>query len=258
MPFLAEGTLVAFGLYLVRTSAMVLAAPLLGSGARFPGYKIGLIGILSLLMFSVDGRPVPEAVEPLVFAAMALREVLIGLALAFVLEAVLLAVRVAGEILGHEMAFTISSQVDPVTGVNTALISRVYEGLFLIGLLAVNGHHHLLRALGSSFERAPVGALPGERSLPLVVEGLFVEMFSAGLTFAAPAMVLLMLVSILVGLLARAVPQLNILEISFSLRILVALFAMFLFAPLLEPAVDRLFGGLVTGLDGVLLALERD
>ena len=64
-----------------------------------------------------------------------------------------------------------------------------------------------------------------------------------------------MLVSILIGLLARAVPQMNVLEIGFTLRISAALLAMYLFAPLLEPALRVLYERLDSGLTGFLEVL---
>ena len=69
---------------------------------------------------------------------------------------------------------------------------------------------------------------------------MFGEMFRAGIVFAAPVMVFLTIVSAMIGLLARAVPALNVLEIGFTLRVIVALVAMFVFAPLTGPALDSL------------------
>ncbi len=234
------GSLEAFGLYLVRSGAMVMSAPLLGVGAQFNGYKIGLILALAVVLYLTTGKPLGE-VEPIAYGAMALRETLLGLFLAFVLHLTMLAVRVAGEMIGHEMGFMVARQVDPATGVSTPLVTSVYEGFFMLALLAVNGHHWLLRALGASFERAPIGSLNVDDGLASLAQRLFAEMFEAGLVFAAPVMVLLFLVSALIGLLARAVPQLNILEIGFSLRIILALCAMYLFAPLLAPAMERVY-----------------
>jgi flagellar biosynthetic protein FliR len=253
---LSPGTLSTLGLVLVRTSAFVLASPLLGDGSGFGGYKVGLIGVLSLLSFAVLDVPLEAAVGPLEFGAMAAREALIGIALAFVMQCALLAVRVGGELIGHEMAFNMSSIADPATGINTPLITRIYEGLFLLGFLAVDGHHLLVRALADSFARAPVGHVAVEAGLAQGVRILFSEMFTAGLTFAAPVTVLLVLVSLLIGLLARAVPQLNVLEVGFTLRILVALVAMLVFAPLFAPAMAGLYEALDAGLETMLEGLE--
>jgi flagellar biosynthesis protein FliR len=68
-------------------------------------------------------------------------------------------------------------------------------------------------------------------------------------------MVFLMLVSALIGLLARAVPALNVMEIGFTLRVLVALVALFLFAPLMEPALRALHQDFLRWLERGLSAL---
>lgn len=253
---LEPGTLAALGLFLVRTSAFVLATPFFGSPAIFGGVKVGLIASLALVLFSVHGAPLPAASAPGVFVAFALREVLVGVALAFVLQAVVLAVRVAGEMIGNEMAFNMAGVVDPGTGIHTPLVTQLYEGLFLLGLLAVDGHHLLLRGLASSCERAPVGAAELDTGLARTAVSLVGDLFSAGVTFAAPVLALLLLSSVLIGLVARTLPQANVLEIGFSLRILVGLGAMLLCAPLVAPALSRLYSALDLGLERMLVALE--
>ena len=157
MEFFPPGTLEAFGLYLTRTSALVLAAPLFGTGTGFAAWRIGLIVSLAFLLYSVSGVPLDHAPAPIEYAALTLRELLIGAFLAFTLQAVVVAVRVAGETIGTEMGFNMASQLDPLTNVQTPVITQLYEIFFFIGLLAVNGHHLLLRALERSFERAPIG-----------------------------------------------------------------------------------------------------
>jgi flagellar biosynthetic protein FliR len=232
-------TLSAFGLVLVRTSALVVSTPMLGSGTGFAGHRIGLIFFLSLLLYAVCGAS-PLVAEPIELGALALREVLIGTFLGLALHLALLAVRVAGELVGQEMGFLVARQVDPTSGVATGLVTSLYENVFLMVLLALDGHHWLLRSLERSFELAPIGRLTLSERLVPTAQAMFAEMFRAGIVFAAPVMVFLLLVSLLIGLLSRAVPALNVLEVGFTLRVLVALGAMFLFAPLLEPSLRAL------------------
>ena len=249
MPELPPGVLEAFALYLVRTSALVLSSPLLGLSASFSGYKVALIFSLSLLLYAVDGGALPPETGTLAFGIMALREILIGLFLSFVLLLFLLAVRVAGELIGHEMGFAMARQIDPESGIQTPLVTRVYETFFLLALLAMDGHHWMIRALGESFARAPVGDVALGGGTIDLAQRLFSQMFAAGLTFAAPVMVLMVLVSILMGLLARVVPTLNVLEVGFSVRIAMALVAMFVFAPLMAPIMQELGTRLFSALD---------
>ena len=242
-----------FMLVLTRTGALVVSAPVLGIGTGFVGYRITLIGFLSLLLYSTGGGPVQA--EPLELALMALRETVIGVFFGLLVHLALLVVRTAGELVGQEMGFLVARQVDPNTGVGSSLVTGLYENLFLLFLLALDGHHWLLRSLARSFQYAPIGRLEiGEKLAPTAV-AMFSEMFRAGLVFAAPVLVFLMLVSAVIGILARAVPSMNVMEIGFTLRILVALGAIFLFAPLLDPALRNLDQQLLSWLDRGLAAL---
>lgn len=249
------GTLEALGLFAVRTSAMVLSSTVFTMGAAFTGYKLALIGALSLVLYTAVGEPIASNPDPWLYAAMGLREVLIGLFMGLVVQMVLLSVKVAGQLIGHEMGFAMAGQIDPESGVATPLVTRLYENLFLIGLLAVGGHGWLIQSLALSCERAPVGAIGIDGQMTATLLTLFTQMFGAGISFAAPVMVMLTLVSILIGLLTRAVPYLNILEISFTVRITFGLVGIYFFLPLVEPVMRGLFSqlneALATGLDAL-------
>jgi len=242
-----------FVLVLVRTGALVMASPFLGQGTGFAGYRVALIGFLAFLLYAAAGAPVDA--PPIELALMALREALIGIYLGFLLQLVLLAVRVAGELVSQEMGFMVARQVDPTNGVASSLITNLYENLFLLVLLALDGHHWMLRSLERSFAYAPLGRLALGRQMAPTALAMFGEMFRAGIVFAAPVLVFLMIVSLLIGFLARSVPALNVLDIGFTLRVLVALGGLFLFAPLMEPAMRALHQDLLRWLERGLAAL---
>ena len=77
-------------------------------------------------------------------------------------------------------------------------------------------------------------------------------MFVAGLTIAAPVLVLLVLTSILIGLLTRMVPTINVMDIGFTARIAVGFVALLVFSPFLAPAFESLYTALMNGLDRAL------
>ncbi len=256
MMFLEDGTLEAFGLYLTRTSALVLAAPLLGLSASFSGAKLGVIAVLSIVLYLAGGEALGYAPGVMEFALMAGREVMIGLFLAFILHMVLLAVRVAGVMVGHEMSFNMSNLVDPGTGQSSPVIAVLYETLFLLALLAADVHLWLVRALAASYERAPIGYLDWSSGAAQALTSMFSQLFTAGITFAAPVMVLLSVVSLLMAILIRAVPQINVIEFGFNLRVVGGLVALLLFSPWIAPASESLLDALMRHLGAGLDALE--
>jgi flagellar biosynthetic protein FliR len=235
---LLEEMAAGFLLVLARTGALIGTAPLFGQGVGFVAHRVVLTVALSFLLYVVAGGPV--AAEPVELALMMLREVLIGVFLGTLLVVVLAAVRIAGELIGQEMGFLTGRQVDPVSGVATTLIPSLYESLFVLLLLVWNAHHWLLGALERSFALAPVGRLALGARLSETVVALFGEMTRAGIVFAAPVLVFLLIVSLVIGFLARAVPSLNVLEVGFTLRVFVALIALVVLAPLFEPGMRTL------------------
>ena len=256
MELFEPAAMLALGLFLARTSALVIACPLFGGQASFEGYRLALITTLTAVFWSTSGVPLEPGVGAPEYVLLVLRELGVGLFLGFVTQMILVVLRVSGELVGHEMGLAMAGQVDPITGTNTPVVSRFYEIFFFLGLLAVDGHHLILRSLAQSFDRAPVARLHFDLPVVEFARSLFVQTFAAGLGFAAPVMIVLLLVSILTGLLSRAVPQLNVLEISFSLRVSLALVAMFVFAPLLAPAMQHLYASLATALDEAVGVLE--
>jgi len=250
------GMLESVGLFATRTGALLLLTPLIGSGASFQGYKIALVVSVSAAMFLAQGLP-PVVVDSWFELALHIgREMALGFSLAFVLHLVLTAMRVGSELIGNEMAFTMANSVDPSTGESMPVLSRMNESLFFLALLSVDGHHWVVRALAESFDRAPVGALQIGADLPHMIASFFSQMFSAGIAFAAPMLALLMMVSLVIGLIARAVPQVNVLEMGFSLRVGGGLAAIGLLSPTLAPAMHALLEHFMAGLEAGLDAIE--
>lgn len=253
--YVPPGLIEAAGLVLARTSAMLLATPLLGTGASFYGYKVSLVVGVSVIMFMAQGLPMVEVVSATHFVVLALRELVVGLGLALVLHLVVMGIRIGSEMVGNEMTFTMANVSDPATGESMPLLSRMNESLFFIALLAVDGHHWIMRALRESYERAPLGELDFATGMADVLATMFGQLFGAGIAFAAPILVVLTMVSVLLGFIARAVPQVNVLEMGFSLRVGGGLAAVGLLAPMLAPALksmlDHLMAGLEAGLDAL-------
>ena len=203
MSFLEVESIGSFGLYLVRTSMLVLFAPLLGQMVSASGPKIALIVALTAVSYLASGEPLAQSVDAPIFAALALREAMIGYFLALILQFGLLVVRIMGEMLSLDMGLQMANQVDPATGVSSSIVTRIYEGFAILALLAIDAHHWLVQSLVDSFERAPVGVLEADIGVGDFVLGLFGEAARAGIAFSAPFMVVMAMVSVLVGLLAR-------------------------------------------------------
>lgn len=231
-----------FLLFLFRVGAFMMSVPIFGLSLRRSAAKAAFALLFSMILFPVCSDPAWRGTEDLAtFVVMIAKETLVGAFLAFVVSIAFSAVRVAGDLIGMEMGLSLASQIDPVTGSSTPLIAYLYEVIAVLLFLSLNFHHWLLQALSSSFEIVPVGSLDFAALTPEFLIGFFSQMLKAGLVLAAPVFVVMGMVSLMMGLLARAVPNFNILDVGYTLRIAVAFGAMFFFMPGFLGSVGRLF-----------------
>ncbi len=251
----APGTIEALGLYAARCAALVVGAPLFGAPLGFMAWRAAFIVILAGTLFAASGQPLPFRPEPADYVLLVLREVAVGLVMAFCLHATLLAVRTAAELVSHEIGLGFGGMVDPTTGASTSSVTTLYETIFYLGLLLTNGHHALLRALDASFVCAPVGNHAIDVGVAESILALVCQMVAAGVVFAVPLLALLFATSLLVALLGRAIPQLNVNEIGFTLRTVVGLAGLYLFAPTLAPVLGELYALLFSGLQDAIAHL---
>ena len=209
--------IIAFSLVAIRVSALFFMVPTLG-GELLPlklraAMSAGIAMVLTPLVGDV-------AVDSVVGVAVAgLGEFVLGMAMGLVVRLVLMIAELAGEVAGMQMGFAFNRVVDPLSGQNLAVTSRIMGVLSLLVFLALDGHHMIIYGLGDSLQRAPVGtvlprAIYIETLVPLLSLGV-----ATALRIAAPVMVALLLTNVGIGLLARAAPQLNLFIFAFGVTI---------------------------------------
>jgi len=222
----------AFMLVLIRTSGVVMTAPVFGAAMVPMPVKAAFVLAVSLLLAPTlpAGAAAPAGLAA--FGVAALRELGIGLVMGFAAMLVFGAFQVAGGIAGNQMGFTMGELVDPLLEEEeTSTLTQFHYVLAMLLFLAINGHHWFLQALQASFREVPLGGMQLTAALGQGLTGRFVELFAAGVKMAAPAICVLTLVTIALAMLARAAPLLNMLMISITLRVAVGLLLMGVLLP---------------------------
>ncbi len=241
-----------FLLTLARVSGIFLAAPFY-SGTGIPvRLKASLAILLSFCLAPMAaGEPAdgPQGLDGLVgmgFAAVS--ELGIGFALGFSGAVVLAAAQTAGHLIAQDIGITIANVIDPISNVQTSVIGQLKMAVALYIFLALDFHHAVLRLLRESFRMIPLGGLSetflgpstaarwGEMALS---EGT--GLFDAAVRLGLPVGVTLLLVTVAMALLARAVPEMNVFIIGFGIRLLVGLWVLVLSVPVMARVFQVLF-----------------
>lgn len=253
-----EAWAVSFSLILARVGAFVATQPLFG-GRQMPRLvKVGLAAALATFWIG-DLGPGTElddighaADGPWIgYVIAAARESLIGAMLGYGLAILLMPVRTAGDFIGQEMGLSMASVADPLSDNSATLVGQLVESLGIAVFLGLNGHHAWLAALHGTFARWPIGgAFPKIPVLPLL--GGMAQAHEWGLLLALPLATCMFASSLLLALMARVAPQLNLMSIGFALRIGIGLLAMMVFLPDLLAGACSVFEHFTTFLTGLV------
>jgi len=241
--------LLGFFLVLTRTSAFFLVIPVFGWKTIPMQVKVGMAVLVSVFFSMVTGLPFDaRKVSALQAGLLIVNESLYGLALGLIATIVFTAVKVGGEIIEQEMGLTMAEILDPLTGESAQPLSSLLEMIFILLFLSANGHHLLLLTLSRSYESFPLGSVPDIASLTGGLIGAGSAVLIAGLQIAAPLLAASLLLMVVLAVLARVVPEMDILFTSFPLRVGLGLFMTAALLPLISKFVSefsRLMGELV-------------
>lgn len=208
---------------------LICAARIAGFISAIPVYfgtqtpariKVTLVFAVSLLLFPILSPALPElSFNPGFFLFLTINETLLGLLLGLISRLIFTTVEFGGTIIGYQMGFAAANIFDPQHQNQISLISQFQNVFAILIFLALDGHHIFIKTAAKSYELLPPGNMnfSGE-AIPYLME-LATRMFSLGVQFSAPVLAVLLLSGLILGILARVFPQLNVFLLSFPLNI---------------------------------------
>jgi flagellar biosynthetic protein FliR len=214
-----------------RIAAMLSSAAVFGMRALPMRLRLMLALALALVLAPLAG-PMPdvEIMSAPGFVITA-QQILIGVAMGFVLRMVFAAIELTGEMIGSLMGLGFASLVDPQNGVQVPVVSQLYVLLATLMFLALNGHLLWIEAVAESFRLIPVGTtgIAPEGAWALV--GFASQIFGWAVRMALPIVAALLVVNLAFGVLARTSPQLNVFSVGFPAALLIGLALMLMTLP---------------------------
>jgi flagellar biosynthetic protein FliR len=232
--------LLGFVMVMTRISAFFLVVPIFGAPAIPATIKVGATIILSVF-FSLVNPPVAAAHQASAVQAMILlgSEATYGLALGTIAGVLFGTVKLAGRIIEDQMGMTMAEILDPLTDEQGLPTASLLEMIFVIAFLAANGHHLFLRVLHRSFELFPPGKIPPIGTLAGNMLEATTMLLAAGLQLSAPILAAMLLLLVVLAILARIIPDMDIFFISFPLRITLGFVMLIAFMPFIDGFVGE-------------------
>jgi flagellar biosynthetic protein FliR len=231
---------------MIRPGAAFVAAPVFGAAAVPVQIRVILSLAIGMAALNNVHITMPEGgVVSMAGIALVGGEVLAGLALGFAVQLGYSAAYIAGEVISNAMGLGMATMIDPVSGNSTPVLGQFLSIVSTFLFLSMDGHLLLIRFIVASYSALP----PGGGLMPAAAFESIVRfggtMFAAGVTIALPVAFTLVLVQVVMGVLARTAPQLNLFAVGLPATLLAGLVLLAIGAPVIgEGITDSLHGGL--------------
>ncbi len=228
-------------------------APFFGSNAIAIRIKIVLALVLSLSLtptFPLSVIPEDLVLEDLL--PLAFSESLIGLVLGLTTSFLFAGLQLAGQIVGFQLGFSLAKMIDPQSQVEGTVPALIHNFIGTMFFLLMNGHHFFFYAVSDSFDYLPVGA--AHLSGPVVREviRLSAQILVSGLQMAGPVLAVTILTDVVLGVIGRSTPQINVLIVGMPLKTLVGLSFMSFGFYFLPQLLGTRYGEMVRDIVGLL------
>lgn len=228
-----EGQIIAFALVFLRIIAFVVAWPVFGSASVPVPVKVLLSLVMSMIFFptiSFQNVDLIRIDDQLVF--LAVREIFVGLALGFLMRMFFIAISIAGEIISVSIGLASAQLFNPAMGSQSNVVEQFELLLATLFFLAIDGHHVFIQGMAQSFQIVPVAAIAVKAHAFGGIGQIVQDVFLAGLRISAPILVAIFLTNVAMGIVGRAVPQINVLVTSMPVTLLLGLGVMIVTTPL--------------------------
>jgi len=252
MPLLLDllsSQFLVFTLVLTRVSGLAIVAPVYGTN-EVPAQVRGLLAFALALLLTPAQLGV--AIDPprtiLNYLVLIGGEVLIGLTLGVGVLILFSGVQLAGQVIAQMSGLSLADVFNPGFDTSVPLISQ-FLYMFALAIYVISGGHRILMAgLLGTFSSIPPGSAGMSTSIADAMSVLVTESFTLGVRAAAPATVALLLATLVMGLISRTLPQLNIMAVGFGLNAMVTFGSIavslgglaWMFQEQIEPAVEMI------------------
>jgi flagellar biosynthesis protein FliR len=270
----SQEEMLSFFAVLVRYSVLVSVLPFVGDRLVPVPVKVLLALVLSVALFpSLVSRGYVRPGDSLAWGASAsgiagvmASETLFALMLGYTARLAFDAVSFGGNLVGNFMGYAMASSYDPHQESQSQVVAEIHMAIAMLLFLTLDGHHLMLRASLDSYSVLGVGKLGGvimgsspqfgqAFSQRLIELGGQVIRF--GVLLAAPVAISLFAVNVAFGVMAKAMPQVNVLVLSFAVSAFVGLIVMLIGLPELQGATAGVLGKMGEWMESVTLSIAQ-
>ena len=222
--FLSPNRFIIFVLVLTRISGVVMVAPVLGTRAAPAAVRVAFALGLTLLVLPSQLAASIETPETMAgLLVMMLGDAIVGLSIGLGIMILFTGIHLTGNIIGQMSGAQVADIFDPTFNQSVPIYAQLFDVIAMAVFVIIGGHREVIDALLATFTYMPLGGAGLNAGIADALVKILALSFSTGIRAAAPAIVALLLTILILGLLTRTLPQLNIFAIGFNVYSMVAI-----------------------------------
>ncbi len=245
-----------FLLIFVRVSGIFVFSPLFSSQNVPNSLKLGFSFFLSILLTTTLNIDYLSSLETN-YVILIIKELMIGLIIGYVSYAFFSAFYVLGQIVDMEIGFGMVNVIDPQNKIQVPVMGNFYYIFAFLIFLIVNGHHIVIKALIDSYELVPIGRFYFNESITYKMIEILGKTFSIGFRISSPIVVIMLLIDILLGVLSRTIPQMNVFVVGMPLKIIVGLLIIAVSIPVFYGLSGKVFDEMIEDIYFILKSFVK-
>lgn len=218
-----------FLLIFVRMTGLFVVSPVFGRQNIPVYFKVGFSFLTAILIsYTIPMPDLGEYASLPAFILLIAREFLIGLVLGYISYLIITAIYLAGQMIDMHIGFGMVNVFDPMSNIQIPVTANFYFILTMLMFLAIDGHHLLIYTLTDSYVQLPLtSTLAVDQQMLDFLLRLFTSVFVISFKIAAPVTAAVFIADVSLGVIAKAVPQVNVFVIGMPLKILLGLIVIF-------------------------------
>lgn len=229
-------------LILVRIASFVYVAPFFGQKGVPAQTKVGLSFFTALILYNIVPHPELEYTGVFGFGVAVIKEGITGLLIGFAAYICNSIVVFAGNIIDMDIGLSMAQTFNPDMTLQMTATGNLYYYLIFAFMLASNMHHYILRAVCDSFYVVPIGGAIFEwDSLVMSMITYMTDLFIIGFRIFLPIFSVIMIMNVVLGIMAKVAPQMNMFSIGIQLKILVGYVVLYLMIFLFPSVAQMVF-----------------
>lgn len=228
-------------LVFVRISMVVAIAPFFGNTNIPRKVKAAIAFFLSLIVMNMIDYTGVSYNGMLEYTILLVKEAITGLLIGLGSGICLYILNFSGNLVDMEIGFAMAQELDPTTQTTTTITATFFTAIFMLMFLASDMHYYIIDALFDSYQLIPIGGAHFSPSLSQIFTEFIVDYFIIGFRIILPIFCCILVINVVLGILAKVAPQMNMFVIGMQLKIFVGLALLFILMSFLPGISNFIF-----------------